>query len=356
MEPTGLTLAFVIVSALLFSDGAVLADTDWEPVMAAICEVTNAPVTTKGLGALCKVANDLPASEESVRQNIFKIACAGLLSIGDSSNFEKLYARITDKNSGFEYIEKCRNCDGTGRKEMRCQSCGGSGSCPACNGQGGTRRRGLAGAGSVVMPCGKCGRTGKCDRCKGRGRISEKCISCGGKGKSISVDHANQVFHRLASDVFSSLEDRTMAAKGLYRYGGEWVTLEELNRRKEMARKEQEEREARRRELIERMRDLGLEYIDGEWMTPGSLRNVKYQVFQIYRPGHALCQFTNSGIIFCLLFKANLNRNVAEGDYYRNDLYRCGTYSYTTVQGAPSTVRMYAIDLDDALEEIERQQ
>lgn len=344
-----------IAALLMTATAAETKDTDLVPVMAAICDATNAPITTKGLGKLCKVANELPSDEEEVRQEIFKMACAGLLAIGDETNFEKLYARITDKDSGCEYVSECPRCEGKGYAEKICPVCGGGGHCRICYGQGETRRRGLAGAADVVMPCGKCGRSGKCDRCKGKGKVTDKCSECLGKGKFLSRDGAKRTFRRIVASLTNSLEEREMAAKGLYRYDGEWVTAEERDHRREREQKAREEREAKQREIARRMRELGLEYIDGEWMTPGSLRRIRYRIFQIYEPGHALCEFIGTDIIFCLLYSAKDNPNLAEGDRLVNDLYRCGTYSYTTVRGAPSTVRMYAIDLEVALKEIKRQ-
>lgn len=96
-----------------------------------------------------------------------------------------------------------------------------------------------------------------------------------------------------------------------------------------------------------RMQSRGLVYIGGKWMTPGSARNVEFEVFQIFEDGHALCQSSN-GITFALLFSASDNRRIAEGDRCMNDLYRCGTYSYTTVQEARRRVPQYAIDLEVA--------
>lgn len=394
---TALPYIIALSTVLLSIRTTVHADTDWVPVLAAICDATNAPITTKGLGALCKVAKELPSEENEVRQTIYKMVCAGLASIGDMTNFEKVYAQVSDRDEnetdlsssefgrgrptrrvgrdaprsrrsrkGFDYRTKCSRCNGTGYSEKICPVCGGGGRCPSCHGEGESRRPGLAGAGDIVMPCGRCGRSGKCDRCKGKGRVNIKCDVCSGIGGSISVDRAKETFQQLADDLLSYLEEKAMASQGLYRYDDEWVTQDELHRRQERDqkereeqeardRKEREEREARIREMVERMHEKGLEYIDGEWMTPGSLRRMRYRIFQIYEPGHALCEFIGTDIIFCLLYSAKDNPNLAEGDRLVNDLYRCGTYSYTTVQNAPRTVRMYAIDLEVALREIERQ-
>lgn len=139
---------------------------------------------------------------------------------------------------------------------------------------------------------------------------------------------------------------------------------EKEQREREKAQEERERRRLEREEAEEKergeMEARGLVKVFGNrwnpgyvWMTPGSVRNCSFQVFQIYEPGHALCR--DSKGIFCLLFSADNNRNVAEGDLFTNDLYRCGTYSYITVQGAPSTVRQYAIDLVVAENEIRRQ-
>lgn len=121
----------------------------------------------------------------------------------------------------------------------------------------------------------------------------------------------------------------------------------------ERLKREREEYQRRQNALRVAMESLGLVDIRGKWMTPGSVRNVRYIVFQIYEPGHALCR-DDDGRVFCLLYSADTNRDLAEGDILVNDLYRCGTYSYLAVNNAPRTVAKFAIDLPVAQEEINK--
>lgn len=397
-RPTACALAFGICAVLLSAPQQLAAKPasqpetmDWIPVMAAICEATNAPVNVKNLGALVKVANGLPPKDAKVQMEIYRVVCAGLASIGDKQILSKMLPRIKGNTEGLFFIEPCHECRGTGSVERKCPDCVGSGRCPTCKGEGTRRRPGLQGAGDIVLRCPKCAQSGDCPRCLGRGRVPDKCPKCGGNRLSINWGVAERDFQRLSGDLLDSLESRVMRAKGLVRFHRQWVTPEEKERLENeekglveyegewITRREREEREmtakglvryrgewvtkeerdrrvAKAREFAESMRDKGLVNIDGEWMTPESLRNAAFEIFQIYEPGHALCRFLGTDVVFCLLFSARDNRNVAEGDRFQQDLYRCGTYSYVTVRGAPSTVRMYAIDLAVALSEIKGQQ
>lgn len=88
-------------------------------------------------------------------------------------------------------------------------------------------------------------------------------------------------------------------------------------------------------------------------VSENSVRNISFTILQIYESGHAPC-YDRYGTVFCLLYSAGDNIDIAAGDKYRNDLYRCGTYSYVTVKNAPNTVRQFAIDLEVALKEVAR--
>lgn len=87
-----------------------------------------------------------------------------------------------------------------------------------------------------------------------------------------------------------------------------------------------------------------------------SLCNRPFTVFQVFDDGKALCIDQLTGSVFSLLFSHENNRSVVDGDKFRQDLYWCGTYSYTTVKGAPKKVSLFAIDLEVAIQEAEEQE
>ena len=79
----------------------------------------------------------------------------------------------------------CSSCNGRGRIEKRCSSCGGDGEkdCMSCSGKGYDNCSGCYGSGD--RRCGSCYGTGKngskrCSSCNGRGR--KDCSACRGTG------------------------------------------------------------------------------------------------------------------------------------------------------------------------------
>ena len=250
--------------------------------------------------------------------------------------------------------EVCKKCSGKGKKARQCYICKGKGRCSSCKGSGYTVTMGFDRP-NGSKPCRKCGGSGRCRECGGNGSAMEKCITCSGTGKVLSKAIAERIFHdscnAIADSMAAELRAKAEAAeREQKRIDAEARAKAEVE---EQERVQAEER--KRKEKIRRaMENLGLENVDGEWMTPGSVRSARFIVFQIYEPGHALCKSAD-GILFCLLYDARSNRNIAEGDVYVNDLYRCGIYSYIDVQNASRTVRQYAIDLEVALKEIKKQ-
>lgn len=99
-------------------------------------------------------------------------------------------------NGTGQYVQECRNCDGSGLVECdncdgeggwTCEKCNGSGQCSRCYGSGHVKCRACRGSGT----CGKCVGKGKiwcpdcqgkgiCFDCKGSTRI--KCPRCNGTG------------------------------------------------------------------------------------------------------------------------------------------------------------------------------
>lgn len=127
-----------------------------------------------------------------------------------------------------------------------------------------------------------------------------------------------------------------------------------------------EEKRKRDKEHAEYQRSRGLVLVDGEWMTPGSRRNISLSVMQkllnkgftmMRAPmdgehGGLLC-VDSSGGVGCIIVSEDKWHNAVEDRTYRFDIYRCGIYSYTTTQGKKNTVPLFATDLDTALEELD---
>ncbi len=307
-----------------------------------LTELSQAPVDYEVAGKWFKLAKDI--ADNGRRQEAFMAAAAALIYAHKSEVYQKNVRTQIDNAATFEeeFMRECPDCRGGGKSRHPCPACKGSGTCRYANCQGG-KHLVYQITGNRYETCRDCKGSGKCQKCKGGGHQERKCTRCGGKGKRIDGE--------LVLAAYEKHVDHAIR----------WEQVE--RERKERERKEAEERIAKEREREDRrrkeeelakiMRAQGLVDIGGKWMTPGSSRNVAYKVFQIYEPGHALCH--DGDTIFCLLYSAEDNRTLAEGDVMRNDLYRCGTFSYVTVQNARSTVRQYAIDLSVAQKEIKRQ-
>lgn len=257
--------------------------------------------------------------EGSARQILLQAAALAMLYARELDAYTRIVKPLMVKTESFEksFRSKCSVCQGDGNEYEDCLSCHKTGRCPSPGCSGGRveiRKRTFAcgdlqpstsySAGS--RKCSSCNGTGKCRYCNGVGKIPKPCRKCAGKGWIVTPSKVLEIYQKTIEDIPIVLYNHN------------------------------------------------LEYIDGKWMTPGSVRNLPFEVFQIFSPGQALCR-DNTGTIFCLLYSAQHNRNLAEGEHYANDLYRCGTYSYITVQGAPSTVRQFSIDLETAERENRRQ-
>lgn len=78
-----------------------------------------------------------------------------------------------------ELSDGCAVCAGSGRVEIPCKSCNGTGKCIRCNGEG-ERKTGL---GDGTIHCTTCRGTGQCPDCAGEGGTSEVCKACRGRGQ-----------------------------------------------------------------------------------------------------------------------------------------------------------------------------
>ena len=229
-----------------------------------------------------------------------------------------------------------------------------------------------------------------CPKCSGKGTEGSpsgekvRCRTC--KGAGWRVKNRELAKQRLGSYLersiweISRLNDKWTAEKE----EAERAEAERKRKEEELRRAKEREEERRRQaeeqrrkdeEFARKQRAKGLVLYDGKWMTPAeraqaekrdrffqfidnrSINNCVYSILQIIGDGKALCVNRRSGTTFCLLYSTDNahNRAISEGDVLRNNLWWCGTYTYTTVQNARSTVSMFAIDADVAIREAIRQ-
>ncbi len=331
-----------------------------ESLMKDILRFTSGDIDYKKAGELFKLAGKV--EERPLRQLILKASAIALIYTGKSSAYNQ---NVREKINDCEDFEKefnlpCEICNGSGSAETQCLVCHGTGRCSASNCRGGRiiiRQI----SGDKVGNCGSCNGTGQCRRCHGEGVLKSRCQRCNGKGIAPSREAMEKLFVSYITDAGTYFKRKREEA------------LEAERREEERKRKAAFEEEQRAKGLVE---------YDGEWMTPAErdkrVRDARFarlivsksrtrqtfKVLQVYEEGRALCvsirynRYGNPILtdeIFCLLYTASINRTVVDGEIFTNDLYWCGTYSYTTVQNAPKKVSLFAIELSDAINEARRQ-
>lgn len=232
-------------------------------------------------------------------------------------------------------------------------------------------------AAMVFICCGQFGRYREVRREMSRLEAFEKdileaCPICAGSGLQNKQNEGGSPCKKCRGAGWR-VKDKALAAKKLEEHRTLALSEVERSRAKYIQEKRQDEaREEKRRQeaaFARSQRDKGLVQYKGRWMTPEerdrvrrqdkfrefvadrSISGCRFRILQIIGDGRALCINDWSGKTFCLLYATDSahNRAIAEGDHLQNDLYWCGTYSYTTVQNASATVSLYAIDLERAL-------
>ena len=364
----------LLVAALLHAD---------DPLEQELKELARSPACYEVAGKWFQAAKKITDAE--LKQEVLKAAAAGAIYGRKEDIYVKRIRSLIQNPEGFEseFFATCPECGGAGMQDRPCQTCKGSGRCanPRCRGGNVVFHRI---SGDVWSVCSQCNASGHCQKCGGKKSFRTKCNRCGGTKRVANKDLLLASYRKhvdAAAKWKQELERRERERKEAEekakaeaerrereRKEAEAKAKAEAERRErerkeaeEKAKHEREERERRQAEIRKEqerirleMEALGLVNVKGKWMTPGSVRSVRYIVFQIYEPGHALCK-DRTGRVFCLLYSAEDNQNLSEGDILVNDLYRCGTYSYITVNDAPSTVAKFAIDLPVAQREIQRQ-
>lgn len=331
-----------------------------ESLMKDVLRFTSGQIDYTKATELFKLSGKI--EEKPLRQLILKASAIALIYSGKTSIYENNVRRKINDYEEFEsaFKQPCEICDGDGKAKTKCLTCHGTGRCPASNCRDGRiiiRQI----TGNTIGNCGSCNGTGQCKRCHGEGVLKTRCQRCNGQGIAPSKKVMEEMFDSFLNDASTYFK----------------------RKREEAAEAERREEERKREEAFEEeQRAKGFVKYDGQWMTPAEkerrVRDAKFarlivsksrtrqtfKVLQVLEEGRALCisiRFDRYGNrvetdeIFCLLYTASINKTVVDGEIFTNDLYWSGTYSYTTVQGAPKKVLLFAIELPDAVREARRQ-
>jgi len=97
--------------------------------------------------------------------------------------------------SGNNFTEDCSSCNGGETITSQCKTCGGSGQCSMCEGNG--SRPGID---NKPMTCAGCMGNGKCKQCAGTGNTTLKCQKCGGIGKILSIQSVKNEYLALLNE------------------------------------------------------------------------------------------------------------------------------------------------------------
>ena len=342
----------IAVTFFLGATIAIAETPDSKPLEQQSKELSRAPVDYAVAGKWFKLAKEIP--DDGQRQEALMASAAALIYAGKGDVYQKSVRAQIDNAPAFEneFLTECPDCHGGGESGRPCPVCKGTGRCQYANCQGGMHRIHQIN-GDRYEPCRECKGSGQCQKCNGRGDLEGKCVRCGGKGKSM---------------------DRELALAAYKKHADTATRWEQVEReRKERERKEAEEKERKEREKRQReeeaqeMKERGLVNIAGKWMTLGSRPNLTFTVLQKllvegvtmvrepyeFNERGGILTLDIAGNIDCILVTSDEYHDFNEKQTYKRDLYRCGWYSYTTVDGKENTVRLYATDCETALEELE---
>lgn len=125
-------------------------------------------------------------------------------------------------------------------------------------------------------------------------------------------------------------------AKGLERYGDNWLPKEEVIRRRQIDNEIAQANEA---------------------VSSKSIEDSVYSVFQVVDDGMLIRvlrgQMKQGGVNTDLVFLSGAAAGTAaDGDYYKGNLYWCGNYSYVSMTNIPKTVNAYCLSKKDAIERV----
>lgn len=149
---------------------------------------------------------DLPGKLADINE---QCRCAAIYYLamslsGNSAEASKAMRFIEKKNpnsaylqrlSGNKFSEDCSSCNGEGPITSQCKTCGGSGQCSMCKGNGSR-----PGVGNKPITCTGCMGNGKCQQCAGTGNTTLKCRKCGGIGKTLSIQSVKNEYLALLNE------------------------------------------------------------------------------------------------------------------------------------------------------------
>ena len=298
------------------------AETDYVDVGKKIAQLSKATASRTTAGLWFKLAQTIDSEE--LRQEILKAAGAALVADGAFSAYRTTVKPMLADVDYFEvdFIENCRDCDGSGKTRNECPICYGSGRCGNCGGMGRFRVESSNGTfQKKYARCQKCSGTGKCPKCKGEGGFEEVCANCKGRIMTVNKDRAITSYRnhvRDASVLCKREIDEVREREKIAQQEAKW----EAERERERLNAEERERQQQERET---MRERGLVFTGGKWMTPGSMIDMRYKVEKFLSPVNALCIDT-SRRQFCLLMTEEEKTTLKEGMIIKGDLYRCADY------------------------------
>lgn len=302
----------------------------YEETLEELEEIKNFPADPETAKRTIQTLLSLNDDTETTLSNlILEAACAGLIALGDNARYVETRNSLL-KVADFEkdVLDVCEACDGSGRAD--CPSCHGSGNCPIQSCRGGRRNARFIGE----VECSTCQGTGKCPDCKSSGKSQVRCPQCKGRPKSINLEKAKNVFEKRIAKATRECKSRLTSAR---------------NKAFEI-----------------QQRERGLVRIQGKWAPPGSRFNIILSVLQKLpirgitksRPpeydehGGLLC-VDSAGEVGCIIVTGAEWHNTQENKSYKFNIYRCGVFSYTTVEQTEKVVKLYATDLETALEELD---
>ena len=188
----------VAIVCMMFAAFAFGAEKKAAPKKTSITEselrtMAKAKPNAKDAGTLYRVG--MATNNVERKQEFFKASAACLLACGKIDTYRKYIKGKLANAEAFEdsLKDKCKQCDGAGRKEHRCYVCSGNGRCSTCKGSGQIVSVGFD-RHTRTKPCHKCRGSGECNKCEGAGSTQAKCGSCAGTGKVFRESVAERVF------------------------------------------------------------------------------------------------------------------------------------------------------------------
>ena len=148
----------------------------------------NATVATQTARSLFQMGKSAPPSLGGL---VLEASCAAFIACGaDASYADARKALGNPKDFESRVLDCCQICGGAGRIDEDCRECHGSGRCPVPSCNGGRRYVPKLG----VVSCPTCKGTSRCQDCRGTGKQRMRCASCGGVGRKINRDSAQELY------------------------------------------------------------------------------------------------------------------------------------------------------------------